>query len=316
MADTQSQALMFRNRLTKNARKLRKWARKSGVTCYRVYDRDIPELPFAVDFYEGRLHLAEYGRPGSPEGAAHGPWVDTLAAAAGEALDVAERDIFVKRRERQRGKAQYERFGRAGAEFVVSEGGHKFLVNLSDYLDTGLFLDHRNLRARVQEESANKRVMNLFAYTGAFTVYAAAGGAAATTTVDMSNTYADWTLANLRLNGLLGANHRVKRADVLRFLEFEPPGYDLVVVDPPTFSNSKRMEGAFDVQRAHVALLTGVMKLVNAGGVVYFSTNFRRFKLDEGALSRLAEVNDMTSETVSDDFRNKRIHRTFRLVVR
>lgn len=308
-------AEMFRNRLTKRAHHLRRWP-KRGVTCYRLYDRDIPEVPLAVDVYEGRLHIAEYERPDDRSPARHADWLDLIVRTAVEAMDIPPGDVFLKRRSRQRGSDQYEKFDEAGRSFVVTEGGLKFRVNLSDYLDTGLFLDHRITRSLVRDESAGKRMLNLFAYTGAFSVYAAAGGARATTSVDLSNTYLDWARDNMGLNGFSGDEHRFVRSDASGFLLDHRPGghWDLAVVDPPTFSNSKMTESDWDVQDRHADLLTALAERMSPGGVIYFSTNFRRFKLDEPALASAGlAVREITSRTIPEDFRNKRIHRCWRM---
>ncbi len=311
---TAAQAEMLRHRLTKNVRRLRKWAAREGVGCYRVYDRDIPEVPLAIDWYEGRLHVSEFARRGVDE--ADDAWIEAMVSASAAQLGVSPDDAFVKTRQRQKGLSQYERVGDEGERFVVSEGGHRFLVNLTDYLDTGLFLDHRVTRGLVEREAAGKRMLNLFAYTGAFSVYAAAGGARSTTTVDMSNTYLAWARDNLALNGFQGRDHRLERADVLAWLD-DPARrreqYDLVVVDPPTFSNSKKMADVFDIQRDHRPMLERILRLVAPGGVVWFSTNFRRFVPDLDGLG--ANATEMTHKTVPPDFRGP-IHRSWRLVAR
>ncbi len=308
------QAEVFANRLAKMARHRRRWP-KRGITCYRLYDRDVPEVPLAVDVYEGRLHLAEYDRPHDRTPAQHGDWLDLMVAKAAEVLDVPREEVFLKRRRRQRGPSQYDRFDEAGRTFVVSEGGLRFEVNLSDYLDTGLFLDHRLTRAMVRDESAGKRFCNLFAYTGSFTAYAADGGATATTSVDLSNTYIEWARRNLSLNGFDGPEHRLIRADVPSFVRTHPPGehYDLAVVDPPTFSNSKMTAGDWDVQAGHGELLARLLALMPPGGAVYFSCNYRRFKLDEASIPA-REIREISKQTVPDDFRNERIHRCWRIV--
>jgi len=310
-----TQVEIFTNRLRKMARHLRRWPGR-GITCYRLYDRDIPEVPLAVDVYEGRLHIAEYDRPHDRTPAEHADWLDLLARAAGEALGIDAEEVFLKRRRRQRGTSQYDRFAEVGRVCTVHEGGLAFEVNLSDYLDTGLFLDHRITRERVRAESAGKRMLNLFAYTGAFSVYAAGGGAAATTTVDLSKTYLDWARRNMTANGFTGPQHRFVAGDAMEFLRRHRPGphYDLAVIDPPTFSNSKRTPGVFDVQRDHVELLTAAAALMPAGGVIYFSTNFRRFKFDAAALPGLT-AHEISRQTVPEDFRNKRIHRCWRMTV-
>lgn len=295
-----ARAEMLVNRLRKNARHRRKWARRAGVSCYRLYDRDIPEVQLTVDWYEGRLCVWS--------------WADDaegLADTVGPALDVAPERVHVKRRARQQGSAQYERLGRSAQRVVVDEGGLRFLVNLVDYLDTGLFLDHRQTRAMVRDEAEGKRVLNLFAYTGSFTVYAAAGGAASSTTLDLSATYLEWALENMAQNDLRASHHRFERADVRPWLAAAPPGaYDLVVVDPPTFSNSKRMDGTWDINRDHADLLADVLRVTAPGGVVYFSSNARRFQM--GRVSG-AEVEDITARTTPPDFAQRRPHRCWRL---
>jgi 23S rRNA (guanine2445-N2)-methyltransferase / 23S rRNA (guanine2069-N7)-methyltransferase len=316
-AKAREQAELFARRLTARAKHLRRWPTKRGITCYRLYDRDVPEIPLAVDRYEDCLHVAEYDRPHDRGPAEHADWLDLMARTAGEVLGVTRGNVFLKHRERQRGLAQYERVADEGRTVVAREGGLKFLVNLSDYLDTGLFLDHRQTRAMVREAAAGKRCLNLFGYTGSFTVYAAAGGAAATTTVDLSNTYLRWAEDNLRLNDLAGARHRFVRDDARSFLEFHPPGpaYDLAVVDPPTFSNSKMTERDWDIQRDYLNVLTRLATLMAPCGAIYFSTNSRRFKLDDSALPALA-VREISRQTVPEDFRNQRIHRCWRMLVR
>ncbi len=313
-----SQAEVFRNRLTRMSKHWRKWARRQGITCYRVYERDVSEVPLIIDWYEGHLHVAEYVRPHDRSAAEHQVWLDFMVRTAAETLGVLPPfRVFFKRRQRQRGKSQYTRQDDAGGLLEVAEGGHRFLVNLSDYLDTGLFLDHRQTRAMVAAEAAGKRFLNLFGYTGAFTVYAAAGGARTTTTVDLSQTYLDWARRNLQLNGLAGEQHRYVRDDAVAFLRHrgrrrEPP-FELAVVDPPTFSNSKRLTDVWDVQQHHAELLNLLLEQMAVGGKIYFSTNLRRFKLHEEAI-RGATIREITKQTIPPDFRNKRIHRCWTLV--
>jgi 23S rRNA (guanine2445-N2)-methyltransferase / 23S rRNA (guanine2069-N7)-methyltransferase len=278
----------------------------------------VPEVPLVIDRYEDALHIAEFVRPHERTPAQHADWLDLMVRTAGEVLEVPRERIFFKRRERQRGAAQYQRLGRRESRRVVNEGGLKFIVNLSDYVDTGLFLDHRITRQMVREAAAGKRFLNLFGYTGAFTVYAAAGGAAETTTVDKSATYVEWARENLQLNGFTGAEHRLVRRDIREFMEGLGPRdeWDLVVVDPPTFSNTKGADDFWDTQRDHTALLRRLAGHVPAGGVVFFSTNFRRFKLDEAALTGDFTLRDITRQTIPEDFRNQRIHKCWRLVRR
>lgn len=312
MSAPSAQAEMLCNRVRKSVKHLRKWARREQVSCYRVYDRDIPEIPLAVDWYDGRLHVAEYARADEPRP----DWVEGLAAAVAATLDVPATRVFVKHRQRQRGASQYEAAG-GGERFVVSEGGLRFYVNLSDYIDTGLFLDHRPLRARLRAEARGKRVLNLFCYTAAFTVYAAAGGASSSLSIDLSNTYLDWAADNFALNEVEPSRHRLLRDDVQRFVAAPGPvePFDLAIVDPPTFSNSKRMTDVLDVQRDHAALINGTLRLLRPGGYLYFSTNHRRFKLDVAALAS-ADITDISAATIPPDFRNDKIHRCWRIGTR
>jgi len=309
------QARALGNRLRKRARHLRRWPAR-GVGCYRLYDRDIPAVPLAIDTYDGRLHVAEYERPHERSPGEHADWLDLMVATARDVLGVAPDAVFLKRRQRQRGRQQYGRLAEDGRTFKVNEGGLVFAVNLTDYLDTGLFLDHRLTRARVRAEAEGKRFLNLFAYTGSFSVYAAAGGARSTVTVDRSNTYLDWARYNLRLNGFETPAHRLVKADAMAFLRQHERGhvYDLAVVDPPTFSNSKSADEDWDVQRDHPELLYLLAGLMSPGGVIYFSTNSRRFRLRTDELGPLAAT-EISAETVPEDFRNRRIHRCFRIVL-
>ncbi len=312
----QDQAHDFRNRLVRMARHWKKWARRQGITCFRLYDRDIPEVPLAIDWYEGHLQIAEYVRPHDRTEIEHQVWLQRMIETAAEALEVDPKLIALKHRMRQSGAAQYERAADDERRAIVSEGGHRFEVNLSDYLDTGLFLDHRLTRALIEKEAQGKRFLNLFAYTGAFTVYAAAGGAISSTSVDLSNTYLDWARRNMQLNGFNQVWHQFIRADAMEFLRSLPRSrdgmFDLAVVDPPTFSNSKTTTVDWDVQRDHVELLNLVLDRHASGGKLYFSTNFRRFKLDESGI-QAASIREISRQTVPPDFRNKRIHRCWLL---
>lgn len=314
LAASKRQADEFANRLRNRARHLRRWP-KRGITCYRLYERDVPDVPLVVDRYEDALHLAEFARPHDRSPAQHADWLDLMARTAGEVLEVPRTRVFLKHRDRQRGDSQYERVDTRGARFVVNEGGLKFMVNLSDYVDTGLFLDHRLTRQMVRTAADGKRVLNLFAYTGSFTVYAAAGGAASTTTVDKSATYIDWARENLELNGFTGPEHQLIRSDIREFIDSLKPRdqWDLAVVDPPTFSNTKDSDEVWDVQRDHAELLGRLAHNITPGGVVYFSTNFRRFKLEEAALAEYT-IRNITRQTIPEDFRNERIHACWQLV--
>lgn len=305
----------FLNRLRRNFRHWGRWARRRGIQCYRVYDRDIPEFAFAVDVYGERAHLQEYWRGGEAGVPERDAWLAAIREAAAQALEIPAGRVAIKRRERQRGTDQYEKTGARGEDFAVEEGGHRFVVNLEAYLDTGLFLDHRITRALVAEQAAGKRFLNLFCYTGSFTVYAAGGGARESLSVDLSNTYLDWAKRNLQLNGLDPGRHRLLRADVTQFLadgSGRGESFDLIVLDPPSFSNSKRMRDLLDVQRDHPALIAGCMALLAPGGELFFSTNLRRFRPDPEAFSRW-QVEDISARTVPEDFRNRRIHHCYRI---
>lgn len=300
----------FFNRLRKNARHWGKWARRQAVGCYRVYDRDIPEFPLAVDIYRDRAHLQEFDTGWQMPDEEHALWVEAVRKSAAEALELPLACISYKLRARQRGESQYEKTGARGEDFVVEEGGHRFTVNLDAYLDTGLFLDHRITRRMVEERAAGKRFLNLFAYTGSFTVYAAAGGAAGSVTVDMSNTYQDWSRRNFELNGMDLKRHQLVRADVFTYLEQAVAAgekFDLIVMDPPSFSNSKKMQGVLDVQRDHPRLINACLKLLVPGGELFFSTNLRSFKLEQDALAS-CKIQDISARTIPEDFRNKKIH--------
>ena len=311
----------FRRRLAKRFKHLSKWARRQGIEAFRVYDRDIPEIPLVIDWYAGWLHAAEYERPHDRTDIEHDVWLDKMIEAAALEMGVPATQTFLKMRRRQRDGGQYEKVDQRQAVLSVKEGDLVFEVNLSDYLDTGLFLDHRQTRSMVRGEAAGKRMLNLFCYTGSFSVYAAAGGAKETVSVDLSNTYLDWTRTNLAKNGFKDAGrHRIVRDEARAFLEHranrgEPP-FDIVVVDPPTYSRSAKSETPWDVERDHAELLELVAKNLSPGGVVYFSTNFRRFHLAEERLSALYTFREITNRTIPEDFRNERIHRAWRLVKR
>ncbi|WP_212629738.1 bifunctional 23S rRNA (guanine(2069)-N(7))-methyltransferase RlmK/23S rRNA (guanine(2445)-N(2))-methyltransferase RlmL [Pseudomonas sp. KB-10] len=306
---------MFANRLQKNLKQLGKWARREGVECYRLYDADMPEYALAVDLYLDWVHVQEYAAPRSIDpDKAQARLLDALAAIP-QALGVVQSRVAIKRRERQTGTKQYQRQAAQGQFMEVSEGGVKLLVNLTDYLDTGLFLDHRPLRLRIQREAAGKRFLNLFCYTATATVHAAKGGARSTTSVDLSKTYLDWARRNLSLNGF-SDKHRLEQGDVMAWLGEDRGEYDLIFIDPPTFSNSKRMEGVFDVQRDHVELLDLAMARLARGGVLYFSNNFRKFQLDETLVARY-QVEEISAQTLDPDFaRNPKIHRAWRFTAR
>ncbi len=325
-------ARMFANRLEKNIKRLAKLAQRAQVSCYRLYDADMPEYSFAIDRFEAvasgdlHLHVQEYAAPASIDAdAARRRRREALSSLPG-ALQIAPERIHLRLRQRQSGSEQYQRQSAAPPStaeqrtLTVQEGGLKFLVNLDDYLDTGLFLDHRLTRARLRERARGARFLNLFCYTASASVYAASGGASSTVSVDLSNSYLDWAAANFKLNGLDPAQHRLQRADCrewLREAAQQPAGgalaFDLIFLDPPTFSNSKRMQGVLDVQRDHPELIEMCMRLLAPGGLLLFSTNAQRFRPDP-ALEQRWQVTDISAQTLPFDFeRNRRIHRCFEI---
>ena len=302
------EAEMFANRLRKNLKKFSKWARKEGIDCYRLYDADLPEYAVAVDIYGDEVHLQEYRAPKKVDEQKAVRRYKDVVAAIPQVLELEPDKIHQKIRQRQKGAQQYEKQAQRGIFKEVNEGNCKFLVNLTDYLDTGLFLDHRLTRQLVQSLANGKRFLNLFAYTGAATVHALKGGAVATTTVDMSRTYLEWAQKNIALNGFDPDQQELVQADCLAWLEHAQGEYDLIFLDPPTFSNSKGMDGTFDIQRDHVELLKKVSRFLSADGMLVFSNNLRKFRMETETL-REFEIEDITAKTIPFDFeRNPRIH--------
>lgn len=318
-------AQMFANRLTKNYKELSAWVKKEGVSCYRVYDADMPEYAFAIDIYQSAegdkrwLVVQEYAAPKTINPEKVRSRRDEALSVLPEVLGVDLKHIHLRTRRQSKAGDQYKKRDDKGAFHVIDEGGLKLRVNFTDYLDTGIFLDHRPVRAMIRELAQGRRFLNLFAYTGTATVAAAAGGARATTTVDLSNTYLEWAQRNLQLNGFSGSSHQLVRADCFQWLEHEAsladlgPRYGLIFMDPPTFSNSKKMEGILDVQRDHVRLLTLAGKLLAPKGILIFSTNYQRFKLDRAALAQF-QIEDISAASIPRDFkRNSDIHQTYKL---
>ena len=305
-------ALGLRNRIEKNLKHLRPKLKRDGIECFRAYDADLPDYAAAIDVYVDHLHIQEYQAPKTiPEDIAQ-KRLRELVRIAGDVFGVARDKIAIKTRMKRGKLEQYGRQDERGHAMTVTEGGLKFEVNLFDYLDTGLFLDHRPLRAKVRELAHGKRFVNLFCYTGAVTVYACAGGAASTASVDLSNTYLDWAERNLALNGLGRSTDRLVQSDAMEWIERDRGEYDLIYVDPPTFSNSKRAED-FDVQRDHVRLLTACAARLAPGGLILFSNNNRRFKIDREALVDL-DIRDITPATIPVDFaRDAKIHHCFEI---
>lgn len=306
---------MFENRLVKVFRHLRKTARRQEITCYRVYDDDIPEFPFSIEIYEQCVYVAEYQRRHGMTEEEHDEWLESCVEVISRILEVPSENIFIKQRQRKQNRqAQYEKLSFEKHEMTVHEAGLKFKVNLSDYLDTGLFLDHRITRGLVREEAKDKQVLNLFCYTGSFSVYAAGGGARSVTSVDLSKTYLAWAEDNMRLNDFDLRQHHFVHADVLQYLDtLSPNTFDLVVVDPPTFSNSKRMKDFLDIQRDHVSMLNKVLHATKPGGVIYFSNNYRRFVLEEEQI-KASSIKDITAQTLPFDFQQKMIRKCYRIV--
>ena len=301
-------ATMFANRLKKNFKSLGKWSKKNDIQCYRVYDADMPEFSLAVDIYGDWVHVQEYAAPASIDEKSACERLDEALSVLPEVLSVSPEHVVVKQRRRQKGASQYEKHDQKAQRMVVEESGCKFYVNLIDYIDTGLFLDHRLVRNSIQEQASGKRFLNLFCYTAAATIHAVRGGAVETVSVDMSNTYLDWGKENLQLNGFSLPGHQFVQADCMRWLDTANEKFDLIFLDPPTFSNSKRMEGVLDIQRDHVALIEKSMNLLKKGGLLIFSNNLRRFKLDEEALSSF-DIKDVSRSTIDKDFeRNTKIH--------
>lgn len=298
---------MFRNRLSKVYRHLGRQARRQGIGCFRVYDHDLPEFPFCIEKYDSRLYVAEYKRQHGMSEADHDAWMEKSLDIICEVMESEKEAVFLKLRQRKPGRlGQYQKLDAVQHEFRVEENGLSFLVNLGDYLDTGLFLDHRITRQLVREQSAGKKVLNLFAYTGSFSVYAAAGGAAEVVTVDLSKTYLQWAERNFSINDLpRDRTYTFVHADVKQYLKTIPENYyDIIVMDPPTFSNSKRMEDILDIQRDHAELINDCLHGLVKGGQLYFSTNFRKFILDSGQL-QAASIKDITRATTSFDFEGK-----------
>jgi 23S rRNA (cytosine1962-C5)-methyltransferase len=306
MHESVDKFLMFRNRLEKVNRHISKLAQRQGISCYRIYDHDMPEFPLLIEKYADKIYVAEYKRKHSLTETEADAWLLECRHIIAGILEVQLDDIFIRIRKRKENRLdQYQKIKEEKAEFIVEENNIKFIVNLTDYLDTGLFLDHRITRKMVMERSAAKKVLNLFCYTGSFSVYAIAGGASKVDSVDLSKTYLEWTERNVQLNYPSYAAHTAIHADVLQWLK-EPvkETYDLIILDPPTFSNSKRMEDILDIQRDHVMLIEQCLRRLNDGGSIYFSTNFSKFKLEADKIE-VVSIKDITKATTPFDFGGK-----------
>ena len=354
---TEYQAELLSNRLSKRYKHLKKWAKRTGVFCFRLYDRDIPEIPLAIDLYEeepdvtkvadsseNRLfaRISLYERPYEKQEAEEEAWLIAMNAAVSRTLNIPQERIITKVRKRQSGDSQYEKDSGKTLSFITREQGLRFKVNLSDYIDTGLFFDHRPLRLKVRNEAAGKRVLNLYCYTGAFSVYAAAGEAIHIDSVDLSARYLSWAEENMRLNGFTDKKkYRFIESDVKTYLEKVAPaaekrdteqsgkhtggkstvgvsgsdkaGYDIIILDPPTFSNSKKTDTMLDINRDWPSLIEACSALLVPNGVLYFSTNSRKLAFDEKKLPAGLLSEDISSSTIPEDFRNERIHRVWKI---
>ena len=299
--------IMFDNRLEKLYRHLGKQAKRLGVGCYRLYDHDLPEFPFCIEVYEQNIYVAEYRRRHGMGEEEHDAWMEKSIEVICKILRVEKENIYLKLRQKKPGRlGQYQKTGEKKSEFIVEENDLRFIVNLSDYLDTGLFLDHRITREKVKAEAKDKKVLNLFSYTGSFSVYAASGKASEVVTVDLSKTYLDWAQRNMQLNGYADpAKYKFIQADVLQYLNtVSENSFDLIILDPPTFSNSKRMEDILDIQRDHVKLINDCLRILNSRGKIYFSTNYKKFILDAKSIQTIS-IKDITKQTTPFDFEGK-----------
>jgi 23S rRNA (cytosine1962-C5)-methyltransferase len=307
---------MFENRLLKVYKHKSKQAKRLNVSCYRVYDHDLPEFPFAIELYGDKIYVAEYRRRHNMSEEEHEEWLQRSFEIVSKILNLPAENIYSRERKRQshREKEQYEKQNSTQEFFKVDENGLEFLVNLTDYLDTGLFLDHRNTRVIVRDASNNKRVLNLFCYTGSFSVYAACGNASSVTSVDLSKTYLEWANDNFIINRLKDKNkYHFIHADVMQYLKtLEKDSFDLMVIDPPTFSNSKRMKDFFDVQKDHVNIINDALNALSANGVIYFSTNYSKFALDEANI-KASSIKNITKQTTPFDFEGKLKRFCFRI---
>ncbi len=307
---------MFRNRLSKVYKHRSKQARRQSVSCYRLYDHDMTEFPFCIELYDDKVYLAEYLRRHGMEDEEHDLWLNQCLEMISEVTGILTTNTFVRQRKRMSHReGQYEKLDTRQDFLTVFENGHKFQVNLTDYLDTGLFLDHRITRRMVKDLSNNKQVLNLFCYTGSFSVYAAAGGAASVTSVDLSKTYLNWAEDNLAINKYKDKEkYHFHHADVKQYLKtLTPESFDLVIIDPPTFSNSKRMKDFLDIQRDHVELLNDTLAATSKEGLVYFSTNYSKFQMDTEQI-KACDIKDITKATTPFDFEGKLKRACFKLV--
>lgn len=299
--------LMFENRLQKVFKHRYKLAQRQQISCFRVYDHDLPEFPLMIDLYGKQVYIAEYDRKHHMHDDEYHYWMEETKGVVCKVLNVDVYNIYVKERKRKKDRTDQYRKTSSEKEFqIIEEAGLQFYINLTDYLDTGLFLDHRITRQEVKAIAKDKTVLNLFAYTSSFSVYAKAGGATQVTSVDISNTYTQWGIENMKLNNLFDESTQFIKEDVLQWLQHQPtPIYDIIICDPPTFSNSKSMkQDFFDVQMHHYDLLMQCNKWLAINGVIYFSTNYSKFELNK-QLDKHFSVKDITTRTTSFDFEKK-----------
>ena len=300
---------MFVNRLSKNLKNLKKWLSEEKITCYRIYDADMPEYSAAIDYYENKwVIIQEYAPPATVQKEAAARRLNEIKKGVLNVLGVEPKNVFIKQRQKQLGKNQYVKYESRGVFQEIREDGLTFLVNFLDYLDTGIFLDHRITRKMIREKSKGRHFLNLFAYTGSATVYAAAGGALSTVTVDKSLNYLGWAKDNMSKNNFKTTNHKFIKSDCIDFLIKDTGFYDLIFIDPPTFSNSKDNKDFFDIQKDHVKLLKLAAQRLAKNGEIIFSNNFRKFKMDLAGLDGF-KITEITDITIPKDFeRNKKIH--------
>lgn len=327
---------MFQNRLTKQYKHLSKWARRTSTSSYRLYDKDIPEIPLSVDLYTERessrqfLYICLYERPYEKDDAEEELWLTAMKLAAAESLSIPEKDIFIKTRKKLKGRVfQYEKTLTKPERFIIDEGGLGFYINLESYLDTGLFLDHRPSRLAIGSQAHNKSLLNLFCYTGSFSVHACAAGASSTTSVDLSNTYLSWAKDNFTLNDFktspikknIGTDkNELIKADVFNFLneaKVSNKKWDIIILDPPTFSNSKDTPHVLDINRDWPVLCASCLLLLAPQGILYFSTNSQKLIFDSSRIKSPVAytVQDTSYSSIPEDFKNKKVHRmwTFKI---
>jgi 23S rRNA (cytosine1962-C5)-methyltransferase len=314
IADGEDKSSPFKNRIRKNYRHIRKWAKRSATNCFRIYDRDIKEYPLVIDFYAGRFCVQHFSSDRDSEEPPE-DLKQEVELALSSIFGAEAASIYWRTRIRRKMTQQYEKLDEQKQFFTVQEYGVTFKVNLVDYLDTGLFFDHRETRQMVASLSKGKRVLNLFAYTCSFSVHAALAGAVYTKSVDLSNTYTDWGRENFELNSLSLKNNVIVRADCLKFMDEEIRSgnkYDIIILDPPTISRSKKMDQLFDIQVDYVPLVSKALKLLSKEGILFFSTNSRKFSLDE-SLFNGCSIREISDKTIPLDFHNQKIHRCWKI---